>query len=258
MFDLTNRRVLVVGASGYLGSDVCRGLLEQGATVLATDINGDKVSELARELSQKKTEGICEPFELDICDESAVHSFIADIKQNYGGLDALVNLAYRPHSKAVDLLTSEDFNLALETNVIKAFILAREAKAIMQTGSSIVFFGSMYGSISPDPGMYEPPMQPNAIEYGVSKAGVQQMVRYLAVAWAADGIRVNTVSPGTFPYPSMHEEYPDFIERLADKTPMKRVGRQHEVTGAVVFLVSDESSYVVGHNLAVDGGWTIW
>ena len=258
MFDLTNKRVLVVGAAGHLGSDICRGLLEQGATVLAADMNGEKVSALARKCSQTFSDSVCEPFDLDVRDEAAVHALMATIKENLGGLDALVNLAYCPHAKGVGALSSEEFGAALEINVAKAFLLAREAKAIMPAGSSIVLFSSMYGSISPDPAMYKPPMQPNAIEYGVSKAGIEQMVRYLAVAWAADGIRVNSVGPGTFPPPSMQEEHPEFIKRLADKTPLKRIGQPHEVTGAVVYLVSDESSYVVGHVLAVDGGWTIW
>jgi NAD(P)-dependent dehydrogenase (short-subunit alcohol dehydrogenase family) len=191
-------------------------------------------------------------------DEAAVAGFMDTVEGRHGGLDALVNLAYCPHSKGIDELTGEEFGRALVENVGKAFLLAREAKRLMKPGASVVLFSSMYGGVSPDPRIYHPPMRPNAIEYGVSKAGIEQMVRYLAVSWAKDGIRVNAVSPGPFPHPSLQREQPEFMERLAAKTPLGRIGRQDEVTGAVVFLVSDEASYVDGHVLMVDGGWTIW
>ena len=119
-------------------------------------------------------------------------------------------------------------------------------------------FSSMYGEVSPDPRIYHKPMQPNPIEYGVAKAGIEQMIRYLAVAWARDGIRVNGVVPGPFSQPLVLESHPDFIERLAQKVPMGRVGDASEIAGAVIFLASDAASYVTGNCLRVDGGWTIW
>ena len=81
------------------------------------------------------------------------------------------------------------------------------------------------------------------------------MTRHLAVYWASDHVRVNALSPGPFPSPSVSH---DLVDRLREKSPMRRMGEPHELKGAVVFLASDASSYMTGHNLVVDGGWTAW
>lgn len=119
-------------------------------------------------------------------------------------------------------------------------------------------FSSMYGMVSPNDEVYEAPMNKNPLEYGVGKAGVIQMTKYLAVHWAKQQLRVNCISPGPFPNPAVQQSHPDFIARLARKSPMGRIGIANEIAGPVAFLLSDISSYITGHNLVVDGGWTSW
>ncbi len=120
----------------------------------------------------------------------------------------------------------------------------------------------MYGRISPEPAIYHDPMPPNPIDYGVVKAGLEQMIRYLAVHYAPRNIRVNGVAPGAFPHAvsqGFNEPgYQEFVARLAKKAPMNRIGRQEELAGPVVFLASDDASFVTGQTLPVDGGWEIW
>ena len=123
---------------------------------------------------------------------------------------------------------------------------------------SIVNVASMYGIVSPQPAAYAgSPDFHNPPAYGAAKAGVIQYTRYAAVHLAPDGVRVNAISPGPFPSPSVQED-PAFIAGLAARVPLGRIGRPEDLVGPLVFLLSDASRYVTGHNLVVDGGWTIW
>ena len=121
---------------------------------------------------------------------------------------------------------------------------------------SLVFFASMYGVVAPDPRIYREPLKPNPIDYGVGKAGLLQLARYFAVHYGPHGLRCNCVTPGPFPNPGVQERHPDFIAELNRKTALQRVGRNEEIVGPTLFLLSDAASYVTGHSLVVDGGWT--
>ena len=126
------------------------------------------------------------------------------------------------------------------------FILSRAAKKLMRDQGSIILFSSMYGSVAPYPDVYFPPMEVNPLAYGMCKAAINQMTKYLAVTWGPENIRVNAVAPGPFPNLDLPANDKDFIKRLAQKTPLKRVGRQEEIAGTVIYLLSPESSYVTG------------
>jgi NAD(P)-dependent dehydrogenase (short-subunit alcohol dehydrogenase family) len=128
-----------------------------------------------------------------------------------------------------------------------------------QRGSgSIVLFSSMYGVVAPDPRIYKDPMTPNPIDYGAAKAAILQLSRYLAVHYGPDGIRFNCVTPGPFPNPSVGIDHPEFVSDLESKTALRRVGNNTEIVGPTLFLLTDSASFVTGHSLVVDGGWTAW
>ena len=106
--------------------------------------------------------------------------------------------------------------------------------------------------------MYEGLGMNKSIEYGVGKAAIVQMTKYLAVHWGKRNVRCNCISPGPFPNPDVQKKHPEFIERLSNKSPMGRIGQSEEIAGVVSFLLSDAASYITGQNIKVDGGWTIW
>lgn len=256
MFDLAGKVALVAGGAGYLGSPVCEALARQGAAVAIADQRAEHAATLADGITAAggRALGIA----IDLADESSIQGAVAAAAAWHGRLDCCVNMTYGASAKRLDDLTAEDFDRANRINLTGAFLLAREAARAMTAGGSIVLFASMYGQVSPDPRIYDEPLVPNPLEYGVGKAGVIQMARYLAVAWGPRGIRVNAIAPGPFPSPEVRRQSGSFAERLAAKVPLGRVGAGHEVAGPVVLLAADESAYITGETIAVNGGWTAW
>ena len=255
-FDLKQRNVWVIGGAGYLGQATVSLLASMEASVLCVDLE-DRAQRFVEEanLGDHVTAG-----SLNAHDTAAVESFLTNQLASNGAPDGLVVMTYASTAKRLEELSVEDFDKANHGNLAATFALTRTvASAMADRGrGSIVLFSSMYGTVSPDPGVYEAPMMPNPIEYGVGKAGIQQMARYFAVHYGSRGVRCNSLSPGPFPNPGIQQSNPVFIERLAKRVPLNRVGTAAEIAGSVAFLLSDASSFVTAHNLAVDGGWTAW
>ncbi|MFC4871506.1 SDR family oxidoreductase [Negadavirga shengliensis] len=254
-FSLKGKLIWVIGGAGYLGRAVVRFLVQAGARVVCADM-GDKAFDF---LQNKKWE-MAIPATVDISLEYKLNQFIEEQTRKLGSPDGVVNLAYASTAKRLEELTGADFDKVNQAGLTAGFLLGRESAKLMAAngGGSLVMFSSMYGMVSPDPKIYEHPMNPNPIEYGVGKAGIIQMTRYFAMHFGLKKVRCNSISPGPFPNPSVKEQHPDFVERLGKKTVLGRVGEVKEIAGAVCFLLSPASSYITGHNLVVDGGWTCW
>ncbi|MBI5829820.1 MAG: SDR family oxidoreductase [Chloroflexi bacterium] len=255
-FDLSGRDVWVFGGAGCLGQPTVELLANLGARVLCVDLAGRAEAFVAaKSLTSSVTAA-----SLDVADAAATKAFVLSQLKQRGTPHGLVTMTYASTAKRLDDLAEADFDAANHGNLTATFLLAREVGNAMAArgAGSIVLFSSMYGTVSPDPKVYEPPANPNPVEYGVGKAGIQQMARYLAVHWGRSGVRVNSLSPGPFPNPNLQRDNPAFVERIAAKTALSRIGHAGEIAGAVAFLLSDAASYVTGHNLAVDGGWTAW
>jgi NAD(P)-dependent dehydrogenase (short-subunit alcohol dehydrogenase family) len=260
LFDLRNRAALVTGGAGHLGSAMCRGLAEAGATVIIAGRDADRCRRLAAMLPAVPGQphaGIA----LDQVDAtSRAAAFAAAVELAGGGLDVLVMSALSRPGPKRDLtdVSAEEFDAELRNNTA-AFILARMMRdhAVDRSApASIVMIGSMYGLVGSYPDAYEGLGAASPVQYHALKGGTIQMTRHLAVSWAKDGVRVNCLSPGPFPKPN---GLPAELERrLSAKTPMRRLGRRHELKGSLVLLASDAGSYITGQNLVVDGGWTAW
>lgn len=256
LFDLTGRVAAVTGAMGYLGSAMSRALAEAGASVVALDIDQKRTEEFAAGLpvsNGAKHYG----FALDIMDMDSIEERFAELLKVVGKVDILVNNAIEWADKSWSDITPEQFTRH-QANSTSYFILARlvrNAAVKCNIGASIVMMGSMYGMVASYPDAYEGISPPSSVAYHALKGGVINMVRHLGVYWAKDNIRVNCISPGPFPQTKAPLE---LVERLCKKSPIGRVGQSYELKGSIVFLASDASSYMTGHNLIVDGGWTAW
>ena len=256
MFDLKGKVALVAGGAGYLGTSVCESLIGQGASVMIADMNIERAEALAESL--RSAGGTAAAVEMDGADEESLIHSVQHTCKTFGRLDSCIVMTYHAIGSTVDQLTVPEFDAVNHVNLTGTFVLVRAAADAMEEGGSIVLFTSMYGQVSPDPRTYLQPMKPNPIEYGVGKAGVIQMMKYLAVTWGPRGIRVNAISPGPFPNPDAQKNSPDFVQRLAEKVPMGRVGQAPEIAGPVVLLASDESSFINGTVINIDGGWMAW
>ena len=256
-FSLSEKDIWVIGGAGYLGQGICRMLLEAGAKVLCIDLF-EKAQHFV--LSLPQFSNTFSAATLDVRDGVAIQNFVDEKAADSSIPDGIVILTFGSTSKNFVDLTEKEFDDVNHAGLTSTFLIARAVGLEMEKKGkgSIVLFSSMYGSVSPDPRIYEQPMNVNPVEYGVGKAGIVQMTRYMAVHWGKKNVRCNCISPGPFPNPMIQEKNPQFIERLANKVPMGRVGRQEEVAGAVTFFLSDASSFITGQNLFIDGGWTIW
>ena len=150
---------------------------------------------------------------------------------------------------------SDTWRLALEVNLTAQFVLTQAcAEALAASGhGSVVNIGSIYGMGGPDMRLYENTTMGNPAAYAASKGGLLQLTRWLATVLAPD-VRVNAITPG-----GIWRRQPEvFCARYATRTPLRRMATEEDLKGAVAYLASDLSAYVTGHNLVVDGGWTVW
>jgi len=246
LFDLTGKVALVTGASRGLGQTFARALAKEGADLIITSRNPDKLIDFKKEVEGLGRKAL--PLALDVRDFESIQAAVQAAIGHYGKLDILINNAGCNVRKLALDVTWEDWNLVLETNLRGAFFVAQAAARHMvaRRYGRIINVGSVtcvagYAGLGP---------------YGASRGGIKQLTMSLADDWGVHGITVNCLAPGWFKTAQnavMYEEE-EWVNYLCDRIPLKRPGQPLDLEGAVIFLASDASAYVTGQTLLVDGG----
>jgi NAD(P)-dependent dehydrogenase (short-subunit alcohol dehydrogenase family) len=193
--------------------------------------------------------------QLNITNEAAVCSIFDEIAQKEEKIDFLVNNAALQITNSFEKATVEEFRRCIDANLTGAYACTRAVATVMmsQGFGNIVNIGSMYGVVSADPNLYGDSGLNSSDSYAASKGGIVHLTRYLAANLAKHRIRVNALSPGGV----FNSQPQEFLARYIGKCPMGRMADREELVGPLAFLLSEASSYVTGHNLIVDGGFTI-
>jgi NAD(P)-dependent dehydrogenase (short-subunit alcohol dehydrogenase family) len=240
LFDLTDREVLVIGAGG-IGSEIAAGLAAHGATVHVADKSAGAVTDTLARLPRPGT-----ALELDITDRADVERAAKELP-DLGGV--VLTAATNVRKRLVDY-TEDDFDRVVDLNLRGSFNVIRTFGAAMAergTGS-IVAFSSLRSMV----------VEPGQGPYAATKAAVNQLVKTAAAEFGDRGVRVNAVAPGVVDTPLTSQIKADdaWYRAYATKGALGRLARPEELVGAVVYLVSEASSFVTGSVLSVDGGWT--
>lgn len=195
--------------------------------------------------------------ELNINDsEDIIDTKFSELVEIYGKIDILINNAVEFTTKDISNISLDEFNQYQKQNGFYFYLskLVRDLAVKNNLSSSIVNLGSMYGLVASYPEVYDEEENSSSIAYHSLKGGLINMTKHMAVYWAKDKIRVNCLSPGAFPKPSINSKLKD---KLEEKKPIGNIGNPTQLQGPLLLLVSDVGSYITGHNLVVDGGWTI-
>lgn len=253
LFDLSDNVIIVTGGGGLIGEPVCKALDDCGAEVVVADVDHDNGSDLASQLA------FGEFHYLDITETKSIVELCETVLEKHTRIDGLVNTAYprnENYGQSFESVGIDDWQENVALHLGGYYNMTREVALRMVKsgrGGSIVNFGSIYGIQAPDFSVYDRTDLTSPIEYSAIKAGILNLTRYLASYLGEDGIRVNAVSPGGV----FNNQNKEFVENYRQEVPLGRMAEPDDISGAVVYLLSDAASYVTGHNLIVDGGWTI-
>lgn len=256
-FDLSGLTILLTGATGHLGRAMAHGLAHAGARLVVSSRRMVSAELVADELASPA--GVRHvALQMDNLDHDSLQQGFQRAVAEAGTLDVLIANGHQANASDWKSVTVDEFNQQLQ-NATAYFMLARLMRDHLVSRSadgSVIFLGSMYGLVGSYPDAYAGIRPASPVAYHTLKGGLIQMTRHLAVYWAADKVRVNCLSPGPFPAPTPEND--KLIKKLTQHSPMGRMGHAEELVGPVIFLASNASSYITGHNLVVDGGWTAW
>lgn len=250
LFDLNGTVSLVTGAAGGLGAAICHALASHGARVIVSDRDTTASEGAAAKMRAQGFEA--QGLSCDLRNLGSLEAFASRAIGLWGRVDTLVcNAGVQGPAAPIGKISRADWDAVMEVNLAAPLALTTQVIPHMaERGSgSVVLMSSIAG------------LRGNrAIGlYALSKAGLAQLARNLAVEWGPHGVRVNAISPGLIRTPLAGDLLQDeaFMQRRLAATPLRRIGEPHEVAGAVVLLAGRAGAFITGHNLVVDGGTTI-
>jgi NAD(P)-dependent dehydrogenase (short-subunit alcohol dehydrogenase family) len=268
LFNLKDKVVVVTGGCGQLGRQMTGALLTCGAKVAVFDVAADKFGLNGFESHQANGRLLLSS--VDVTQRDSVEAGLRAVVSAWGPPDGLINNAAldSPPNAPVDetgpfeSYPEESWDRVMQVNVKGVFLCCQVIGCAMAGAKrgSIVNVSSIYGLVSPNQNIYEYRRAMTGtsffkpVAYSVSKSALFNLTRYLATYWAPNNVRVNTVTFGGV----FNQQDPQFLESYCARVPLGRMAREDEYNGAIIFLISDASSYMTGSNLVIDGGWTAW
>lgn len=255
---------MLTGGLGLLGLNYVLELSQRGAKVAVLDM---KVKKDAEKILKQKTGGYFRTIfyrQTDITDENDVKKAAEEIIKNFGGVDVLINNAAlvpkvekggktKSSGSLFEELGIDSWNEEIKVNILGTVICCKVFGKKMRSGSSVINISSIYGVVAPDQSIYRKGfVKPGT--YGVTKAAVINLTKYLAAYWGHKNIRVNCVVLGGV----FAGQDRDFLKKYSAKTPLGRMADSRDFNGIMVYLSSDASSYATGASFVIDGGWTAW
>ncbi len=237
---------VVTGGAKGIGKSVCQLFAEEGATVVIADLDEEMGQRVADELAAKGYKAAF--IKADVADEESVKNLVKAAVDTFGKLDIMIANAGIAETIPIHNLSLETWNRTIDVNLTGVFLTNKYAieQMLSQGHGVIVNTASMLGHIGRN----------GVTSYTASKGGVANLTRTLGVTYASKGIRVNAVCPGYIDTDLIQNKSPEEFEELIRLHPIGRLGKPEEIAKAILFLASDDSSFVCGANLMVDGGFT--
>lgn len=267
LFSLKDRIVVITGGMGQLGQQYALALLDYGAKVAILDLQIREANLKEKLAKYPRSDFIL--LRADVTSKSSLEAAFKEIKRNLGIPHGLINNASLDSPPDAPIEENGPFesypesswNEVMNVNVNGVFLCCQVFGGQMAAAGrgSIINICSIYGVVSPDQRVYryrrsEGQAFYKPVAYSVSKSALLNLTRYLATYWADQSIRVNTLTLGGV---SNHQDK-GFLKGYCARVPLGRMAHDDEYNGAVIFLLSDASSYMTGSNLIIDGGWTAW
>ena len=254
---LENKIVVIIGGTGLLGREFTKGVLDVNATAIIADIDETSGNKLKEELLKNKYK--VDFFLLDIMNKDSIQSFIKNVHEKYGRIDAVVNSAYprnKNYGKSFLDVSFEDFNSNVNMNLGGYFLVSQQFIKYFSDKNikgNVINISSIYGVIAPRFELYTDTSITMPVEYSVIKSGLIHLTKYMAKYVKGKKIRVNSISPGGI----LDQQPKVFIKAYNEECLNKGMLDKSDITGTLIFLISDLSLHINGQNIIVDDGFVL-